>query len=71
MPHYDQKKCFDLFDRVEGELKKEIHVPWLFTLLYVVFSCVFGLFPLWCPGLDCIYSCSLPPFLLYSPQNCI
>ena len=60
MPHYDQKKCFDLFDRVEGELRKEIHVPWLFTLLYVVF----GLFPLWCPGLDFIYSCSLPPFLL-------
>ena len=24
----------------EGELRKEIHVPWLFTLLYVVFFCV-------------------------------
>ena len=45
MPHYDQKKCFDLFDRVEGELRKEIHVPWLFTLLYVVFSCVLFSFP--------------------------
>ena len=45
MPHYDQKKCFDLFDRVEGELRKEIHVPWLFTLLYVVFSCVLVSFP--------------------------
>ena len=41
MPHDDQKKCFDLFDRVEGELRKEIHVPLkLFTLLYVVFICV-------------------------------
>ena len=45
MPHYDQKKCFDLFDRVEGELRKEIHIPWLFTLLYVVFSCVLVSFP--------------------------
>ena len=27
MPHDDQKKYFDLFDRVEGELRKEIHVP--------------------------------------------
>ena len=27
MPHDDQKKCFDLFDRVEGELRKKIHVP--------------------------------------------
>ena len=40
MPHYDPKNCFDLFDRVEDELRKDIHVPWLFTLLYVVFSCV-------------------------------
>ena len=40
-----RKKCFDLFDRVEGELRKEIHVPWLFTLLYVVFSCVLVSFP--------------------------
>ena len=71
MPHYDQKKCFDLFDRVEGELRKEIHVPWLFTLLYVVFSCVLVSFPYGVLGCDCIYSCSLPPFLLYSPQNCI
>ena len=69
MPHYDPKKCFDLFDRVEGELRKEIHVPWLFTV-FGIFLC-FGLFLLWCPGLDCIYSCSLPPFLLYGPQNCI
>ena len=45
MPHYDKKKCLDLFDRVEGELRKEIHVPWLFTLLYVVFSCVLVSFP--------------------------
>ena len=45
MPHYDQKKCFDFFDRVEGELRKEIHVPWLFTLLYVVFPCVLVSFP--------------------------
>ena len=45
MPHYDQKKCFYLFERVEGELRKEIHVPWLFTLLYVVFSCVLVSFP--------------------------
>ena len=63
MPHYDLKKCFDLFDRVEGELRKEIHVPWLFTLLCGIFLC-FGLFPLWCPWLDFIYSCSLLPFLL-------
>ena len=70
MPHYDQKKCFDLFDRVDGELRKEIHVPLkLLTLLYVVFFCVLVSFS--CPGLDCIYSCSLPSFLLYSPQNCI
>ena len=54
MLHYGQKKCFDLFDRVEGELRKEIHVRWLFTLLYVVFSCFCGLFPVLCPGLDCI-----------------
>ena len=27
MPHDDQKKCFDLFDRVEDELRREIHVP--------------------------------------------
>ena len=26
MPHDDQKKCFDLFDRVWGKLRKEIHV---------------------------------------------
>ena len=46
MPHDDQKKCFDLFDRVEGELRTEIHVPLkLFTLLYVVFSCVLVSFP--------------------------
>ena len=70
MPHYDQKKCFDLFDRVEGELRKEI--MYLGSLLsYMWYFIVFDLFPLWCPGLDCIYSCSLPPFLLYSPKNCI
>ena len=41
MPYDDQKKkCFYLFDRVEGELRKEIHVPKPFTLLYVVLSCV-------------------------------
>ena len=46
MPHDDQKKCFDLFDRVEGELRKGIHVPLkLFILLYVVFSCVLVSFP--------------------------
>ena len=56
MPHYDQKKCFDLFDRVEGELRKEIHVPWLFTLLYVVFSCVLVSFPYGVLGLlNCAY----------------
>ena len=40
MPYDDQKKCFDHFDRVEGELRKEIHVSKPFTLLYVVLSCV-------------------------------
>ena len=35
-----RKKCFDLFYRVEGELREEIHVPKLFTILYVTFSCV-------------------------------
>ena len=40
-----RKNVLDLFDRVEGELRKEIHVPWLFTLLYVVFSCVLVSFP--------------------------
>ena len=44
MPYDDQKKVFDLFDRVEGELRKEIHFPKLFTLLYVVLSCVLVIF---------------------------
>ena len=53
MPHYDQKKkCFDLFDRVEDELRKEIHVPKLFTLLYVVFSFVLVSFPYGVLGLN-------------------
>ena len=55
MPHYDQKKCFDLFDRVEGEFRKEIHVPWLFTLLYVVFSCVLVSFPYGVLGLILLF----------------
>ena len=55
-----RKKCFDLFDRVEGELRKEIHVPWLFTLLYVVFSCVLVSFPYGVLGL-----------LLFIPVLCL
>ena len=62
MPHYDQKKCFDLFDRVEGEEGNTCTLA-LYSLICGIFLC-FGLFPLWCPGLDFIYSCSLPPFLL-------
>ena len=45
MPHDDKKIFFDLFERVEGELRKGIHVPKLFTLLCVVFSCVLVNFP--------------------------
>ena len=59
-----RKKCFDLFDRVEGGLRKENTCTLaLYSLICGIFLC-FGLFPLiWCPGLDFINSCSLPPFL--------
>ena len=58
-----RKKCFDLFDRVEGGLRKEnTCILALYSLICGIFLC-FGLFPLWCPGLDFINSCSLPPFL--------
>ena len=60
MPHDDQKKkCFDLFDRAEGKTC----ILALYSFVCGIFVC-FGHFHLWCPGLDCIYSCSLPPFFI-------